>query len=173
MQIQDRPEFASKPKPMTALADDTIRTAAERMAQKNYGAVIIVDDAEKVIGMLTERDLMRRVLAESRDPDTTKVADVMTREVRVARKDDNLIDWLRIMSNERFRRLPIVDERGKLTSIMTQGDFVSYTWPDLINQAVTLAKGTMGKNYQIFYILAGVLFYTLAIGLAFAYIARG
>ncbi|MEM7491769.1 MAG: CBS domain-containing protein [Pseudomonadota bacterium] len=173
MQIQDRPEFKSKPKPMTALASDTIRTAAERMAQKNYGAIIIIDEDEKVIGMLTERDLMRRVLAESRDPDTTKVSDVMTREVRVARKDDNLIDWLRIMSNERFRRLPIVDEKGKLTSIMTQGDFVSYTWPDLINQAVTLAKGSLGKNYQIFYILAGVLFYTLAIGLAFAYIARG
>jgi CBS-domain-containing membrane protein len=110
---------------------------------------------------MTERDLMRRLIAGGLNPDTTTVSEIMTPDVRVAKEDDSLVDWLRIMSNERFRRLPIVDENNRLTSIMTQGDFVSYTWPDLIGQAVTLAKGTMNKNYQIFYIFGGVLAYTV------------
>lgn len=161
MRIKDRPEYASKPAPMTAGKDEIVRVVAKRMSDKNYGAIVVVSQDNKVLGLMTERDLMRRVIAMGLDPDTTKVETVMTSDVRVAKEDDSLVDWLRIMSNERFRRLPIVDENGTLQSIMTQGDFVSYTWPDLIGQAVTLAKGTMNKNYQIFYILGGVLAYTV------------
>ena len=48
----------------------------------------------------------------------------MTTQVRAAKEDDNLLDWLRIMSNDRFRHLPVVDEEGKVVSMMSQGDFV-------------------------------------------------
>lgn len=163
MRIKDRPEYASKPAPMTAKKDEIVRDVAKRMSDKNYGAIVVTSEDQTVLGLMTERDLMRRVVATGIDPDKTTVAEIMTPNVRVAKEDDNLVDWLRIMSNERFRRLPIVDEDGKLKSIMTQGDFVSYTWPDLIGQAVTLAKGTMDKNYQIFYILGGVLAYTVLV----------
>mgnify|MGYP001313037708 CR=1 FL=1 len=54
---------------------------------------------------------------------------------------------------------------------MTQGDFVSYTWPDLMTQAVTLTKSTVGNSYQIFLILAAVLAYTLLVGTAFTLFA--
>lgn len=169
VKIKDRPEFGSKPKPMTCAPDQTVREAARRMSQRNYGAIVVVDDDQKVLGLMTERDIMSRLVAGDLDPDATRVADIMTSEVRVAREDDKLVDWLRIMSNERFRRLPIVDENGRLKSIMTQGDFVSYTWPDLVNQAVTLTKSTVGGSYQIFLILAAVLAYTLLMGAALSY----
>lgn len=161
MRIKDRPEYSNKPTPMTASRDEKVRPVVERMSAKNYGAVVVVDEDQNVLGLMTERDLMRRLIAGGLNPDTTTVSEIMTPDVRVAKEDDSLVDWLRIMSNERFRRLPIVDENNRLTSIMTQGDFVSYTWPDLIGQAVTLAKGTMNKNYQIFYIFGGVLAYTV------------
>lgn len=90
----------------------------------------------------------------------------MTTSVRTAKADDDLNDWLRIMSNERFRRLPIVDNDNKLLSIMTQGDFVSYTWPELVQQATTMAKATFGESLSLPRILGGILVYTLVLVLA-------
>lgn len=167
MKIRNRPEYITKPKPLTVQPDVSVLDAAKLMAERNYGSVVIEGENGTVEGLVTERDLLKRIVAAQRDPASTLVSEIMTREVRVAREDDNMIDWLRIMSNERFRRLPIVDEQGRLTSIMTQGDFVSYTWPDLMNHASTLAKSTIGKNYQVFMILAAVLAYTIIIATAF------
>ncbi|MEO1250744.1 MAG: CBS domain-containing protein [Pseudomonadota bacterium] len=167
MKIKDRPEFASKPAPLTGRRHESVFDAAKRMSSSNYGSIVIVDDDNKVVGMVTERDFMRRLVAENRSPQDTKLGDIMTHDIRVAKEDDDLLEWLRIMSNERFRRLPIVDESGRLTSIMTQGDFVSYTWPQLLNLASTLAKSTISNSYQIALIAGGILLYTfLILGMA-------
>ncbi|MEM9739973.1 MAG: CBS domain-containing protein [Pseudomonadota bacterium] len=166
MKIKERSEYASKPKPMTAAPEDMIIDAVNRMSEKNYGAVVIVDGAQQVLGMVTERDIMKRVVNAGVNPDTTPLREIMTSDVRVAREDDNLLEWLRMMSNERFRRLPVVDEDGKLVSIMTQGDFVSYTWPDLMNQAMTFARSTVSTNYPIFLILGAGFLYTIIIAAA-------
>jgi len=165
MKIKDRKEFFSKPKPMTCSPEHTVREAVALMAQKNYGAIIVVDDAGKVLGLMTERDLMRRLINEGRDPETTKVSEIMTSDVKVAEADDEIVPWLQMMSNERFRRLPIVDENGKLINIMTQGDFVSYTWPDLLQNAAMMARGSLSRGYIIALIAGAVLLYTVGIGL--------
>lgn len=161
MKIKDRPEYKTKPKPMTCKPDETIRDAATRMGKANYGAIIVTDGEDKVTGMLTERDILRRVVAEGVDPDTTRVAEVMTADPRCANADEDYVDWLRIMSNERFRRLPIVDGDGKLVNIMTQGDFVSYTWPDLMGRVKDMATGTISSNYNVALIIGGVALYTI------------
>jgi len=114
-----------------------------------------------VCGLMTERDIFKRVMAPELDPAKTKVSQVMSKALRKAREDENLTDWLRIMSNERFRRLPVVDENDRLVSVMSQGDFVSYTWPQLLNQVSTMAKSTVSKNSQQTIIVLGVLLYTL------------
>ena len=163
MKIRERVEYATKPEPLVCGPDETALSAVQMMSDRNYGAIVVTDAERNVLGLMTERDVMRKLVAGGKNPAETKVSEIMTTEVRVAKEDDNLIDWLRIMSNERFRRLPIVDEQGKLTSIMTQGDFVSYTWPDLMSQAVTLTKSTVGGAYQIFLILGAVLLYTLVV----------
>lgn len=165
MRIIDRPEFAGKPKPLTTTPDATVSSAVAEMARKNYGSVVVVDGDSKVQGIVTERDILRRLVNENRDPGTTKVSEIMTENPRLAKADDEITDWLQIMSNERFRRIPIVDENDRLVSIMTQGDFVSYTWPDLVHQAKELAKATVSSNYQIFLIAGGIAVYTLALAL--------
>ena len=88
---------------------------------------------------------------------------IMTENPRVANENDNIIDWLRIMSNDRFRRLPVVDSDGKIKVIFTQGDFVSYTWPDLIFQASQMAKATFFKGFSVYGLLAMMILYTVAI----------
>lgn len=168
MQIKDRKEFLSKPKPMTCSPDHTVREAVARMTERNYGAIVVVDDQEKVLGLMTERDLMKRLIHKGLDPDTTKVSEIMTSDVKVAEADDEIVPWLQMMSNERFRRLPIVDGDGKLINIMTQGDFVSYTWPDLIQNAAMMARGSLSRGYIIALIAGAVLLYTVGIGLVTA-----
>lgn len=133
------------------------------MAEMDYGSVIVVDEHDRVLGMVTERDILKRLVNQDRDPKETKLSDIMTENPRVARADDNLLDWLAIMSNERFRRLPIVDADGRVISIMTQGDFVSYTWPDLLQNAKRLTSATVSNNYQILLLLGGVLVYSVAL----------
>lgn len=171
MKIRDRTEFASKPKPLTTTPDQLVVDAARAMSDKNYGSIIVVDPDARVIGMMTERDILRRVVAEHRDPSTTRVSDVMTTELRLARADDDLVGWLRIMSNERFRRLPIVDADDRLIAVMTQGDFVSYTWPELLDQAKNMAKATFGPDLSMAFMVVGLLIYTVAIIIAVAIFA--
>jgi len=166
MKISERAEYATKPIPLTCNPGDMVIDAVKRMAGKNYGSIVAVDDDQHILGLLTERDIMKRLVAENRDPAKTTVGEIMTGSVRTANENDELIDWLRIMSNERFRRLPIVDSDNKLVSIMTQGDFVSYTWPELVGQMKNLAKATFGESLTLPRILAGVLAYSVVIIIA-------
>ncbi|WP_439122726.1 CBS domain-containing protein [Marivita sp.] len=161
MSLKDRPEFSSKPKPLCFPPTAKVSEAVAEMSAKNFGSVVIVDDDQKVIGIATERDVMKKLVAANKDPQTTTLADIMTKDPRLARETDDVVDWLRIMSNERFRRLPVVDEEGRIQVIFTQGDFVSYTWPDLIYQAKELAKASVGRNYPVWLIGGGIMLYSL------------
>lgn len=160
--LMDRPEYAGKPAPLTGSADTTVSDAVARMSEKNYGCIVVTDDDQKVTGIVTERDVMNKLVGQGADPNTVTLGDIMTREPRLARETDSVLDWLRIMSNERFRRLPVVDAEGRITAIFTQGDFVSYTWPDLLDQARNLAKATVISRFHYFLIGGGILIYALA-----------
>ena len=142
-------------------SDTSVFEAVLAMSEKNYGAVIVIDNLKKVIGVFTERDVMNKVVGKELDARKTAVKDIMTTNPRVAKETDDLIDWLRIMSNERFRRLPVVDENGHIKAVFTQGDFVSYTWPDLIYQVKTMATATVSKNWATFLIGGSVALYSL------------
>ncbi|WP_305968156.1 MULTISPECIES: cyclic nucleotide-binding/CBS domain-containing protein [unclassified Mameliella] len=161
MRLMDRPEFASKPRPLTFSPDTTVTAAAQAMDERNFGSVVVVDAEDKVLGVATERDILRKVVARNGDAASLTLKDIMTRDPRVARETDEVIDWLRIMSNERFRRLPVVDEDERIKAVFTQGDFVSYTWPDLIYQAKELAKASVGRNYPIWLIGGGIMLYSI------------
>ena len=163
MRIKDRPEFKNKPRPLSLPGDATVADAVARMSAKDYGSVVVDDGAGGVAGIVTERDIMKRLVNQGRDPATTKLSEIMTGDIRVAREDDSVVEWLRAMSNERFRRVPIVDEQGKLVSMMTQGDFVSYTWPDLMYQVGQATRATLSDNRQLVLIAAAIGIYTIVL----------
>ncbi|AZY95643.1 CBS domain-containing protein (plasmid) [Paracoccus sp. Arc7-R13] len=106
--IVDRPEYASKFSPLTARRDTTVAVAVQAMKSKNYGCIVITNGSGQVEGIVTERDIMFKLVAENRDPQTVVLSDIMTSNIRMAKETDNVLDWLRIMSNERFRRLPVI-----------------------------------------------------------------
>jgi CBS domain-containing protein len=161
MQLRDRPEYASKPKPLTFPPDASVADAVAAMSARGFGSVVVSDPNDRVLGIVTERDVMKRLVNERRDPDTTPLSAIMTAEPRVARETDDVVDWLRIMSNDRFRRLPVVDDDGRIKAIFTQGDFVSYTWPDLIHQAAQLAKASIFRQWHLWLIGGAVALYSI------------
>lgn len=172
MKIKDRPEFKTKPLPFTLFETDLVASAVSVMADKNIGSVVIVDDGRQVRGIVTERDLLRRLLRDNLDQKTTPLSAIMTDKVRTAREDDEVVDWLSIMSNERFRHLPVVTSEGKLVNVLSQGDFVSYTWPSLLNVLKDKAAETFfGKKTGQLTILAGCLMvYTVIMIVVFKFI---
>jgi CBS domain-containing protein len=161
VKIKDRPEFKRKSAVLTFAPDDTVFAAVQVMSEKNYGAAVVVSPDRKPIGIVTERDFMRRLLNQRLDPETTTLAAIMTTDLKLAREDDDLLDWLRQMSNDRFRHLPVVDDTGALVSIMSQGDFVSYTWPQLFGRVAEQAKATFNINPSIFTAIGSLVVFML------------
>ncbi|UWQ21869.1 CBS domain-containing protein [Jannaschia sp. W003] len=166
--LMDRPEYASKPRPLTRGPDAMIGEAVSAMSDRNYGCVIVVDADDKVIGVVTERDIMNKVVAKGLDAATTPLSAIMTPEPRLARETDDMLNWLRIMSNERFRRLPVVDGDGRIKAVFTQGDFVSYTWPELMGQMRSMLRAQAMGNFHYLLIGGGILIYVLAMFVVFA-----
>lgn len=163
MKISDLVELTSKSAPLTCGPDTIVQDAVMLMAEKNFGSIIITDADNCVIGVMTERDIFRRVIGEERDPKASRVSDVMTTEVRLARMNDNVIDWMQVMSNERFRRLPIVDDEKRLRAVLSQGDFVAYSWPQMISQLSLMTKATLAPAFNPIAIALGVAGYGLVI----------
>ena len=166
LKIKDRPEFKRKSPVLTFAPQETVFAAVQVMSEKNYGAAVIIAPDRKPVGIVTERDFMRRLLSQQRDPKTTLLSEIMTTDLKLAREDDDLLDWLRQMSNDRFRHLPVVDEHGALVSIMSQGDFVSYTWPQLIGRVTEQAKATFNINPSIFTAVGTLIIFMLVAILA-------
>lgn len=167
MIIRDRLEYKTKTEPLVFSPDSPVREAIKEMAANNYGAVIIVNDDKTPAGIVSERDIVKRLLVNDMDVNSTTLGEIMTKNIYVAKEDDDLIHWLRVMSNERFRHLPIVDKDNKVLCMMSQGDFVSYTWPELIEQFKETAKASIAPNYQVALIILACLLYFVMVPVLF------
>ena len=112
------------PDVVTMVADDAVVTAARLMNSRGIGGVIVLDDDE-VVGIFTERDVMRRVVAERLDPVTTVIRDVMTTPVMTCRPDAKIDECAALMTDKRVRHIPVIDESG-LCGIITSGDILAH-----------------------------------------------
>jgi len=150
---------------MTFTPSDRVIDAVHAMSAKNYGATVIVDPTGRPVGIVTERDFMRRLLDKGLDPAMTRMSDIMTTDLKMARANDEIAGWLRMMSNERFRHLPVVDDNGVLVNIMSQGDFVSYTWPQLFQDLKESTVRSISGSVQLYILIGAMVLYvgTLAV----------
>jgi CBS domain-containing protein len=99
---------------------ETIQEAARIMAEIDAGAVP-VGDSDRLVGMLTDRDIAIRAVAEGKGPDT-KVADVMTADIRYCFEDDDIDDVCRNLGDQQIRRIPVVSRDKRLVGILSLGD---------------------------------------------------
>jgi CBS domain-containing protein len=102
--------------------------AARIMNREGIGCLIVVHYGE-VVGILTERDLLRRIVEECMDPKQTKVSEIMTKEVVVGNPDLQLVEATRLMFEKRIKKLPIVDKNG-LVGLVTLTDIARATSVD-------------------------------------------
>jgi CBS domain-containing protein len=107
--------------PFTIDAEKPVAYAAKMMRDEDVGLAPIVED-DKLIGMLTDRDIAIRVAAEGRDPGQVKVRDVASKQVVTIDPQQDLDEALRIMAKHKVRRLPVVEEDGQLVGVVAQAD---------------------------------------------------
>ena len=114
----------------------TVFDAACVMTRANCGSVLIIDHANTLLGILTERDLMRRVMARALDPARTLVSAVMTPEPRCVPPEMKVADAVLIMIERGFRHLPVIGEGGRILGVFSVRDAL----PREVNTAVDLAE---------------------------------
>ncbi len=113
----------------------SVHDAACTMTKANCGSVLIIDAAGTMLGILTERDLMTRVLAKSLDAVATSVTQVMTRNPQCVGPETKVADAVLIMIERGFRHLPVVDTTGRVLGVISARDAL----PREVNTAADLA----------------------------------
>ena len=109
----------------TISAEDTVQTAAVRMRDHLVGCLVVCDDQNRPIGMLTDRDLATTVVAGGMDTTDTLIADVMSESPRTVPTDTTLEALLSTMQRVPCRRVPVVDNEGKLVALATLDDVLA------------------------------------------------
>jgi len=109
------------PNPLTLESTSTIADAARAMKIAEIGPVPVIDDRGHICGIVTDRDIVVRGLAEGRDPTTTPVGDVCSTELVVVSPDDTVDDAVTLMRDRAVRRLPVVED-GRAVGIVAIGD---------------------------------------------------
>src|SRR5689334_17610957 len=112
------------PNPASVSEKDSIKRAAEIMKREDAGVVPVVD-GRKVIGIVTDRDIVVRVIAEGRDCASAKVSDAMSKQVRAVKEDTPVNEVLQLMSKEQIRRVPVTNNSNELVGIVSIGDIAS------------------------------------------------
>ena len=110
--------------PVCCLPTDLVSKAAELMKSKDIGPVPIIENEQtrKLVGIVTDRDLALKIVAEGRDPKSTNTEAVMTRKVVTCLADDDLQKALDAMSGHKLRRIPVVDNNNAILGIIAQAD---------------------------------------------------
>ena len=117
-----------------ARPEETVLAATQRMNEHSIGALLVIDDG-RLVGIFTERDVLRRVVAAERAPDSVAVADVMTTEIAYCTPDTPIDDARNTFKQYRIRHLPVVDPDGEVRGLISIGDLNAY---DANHQEVTI-----------------------------------
>ena len=130
----------------TVSADQTAREAAAFMLRADAGSIPVCD-GDRVIGMITDRDIAVRGVAEGRGPDTP-VGELMSDGIICAREDEDVKSVAQRMSNEQVRRLPVLDADEKLIGIVSLGDLTRETDGNAAHEALEGVSAPGGQHQQ-------------------------
>ena len=110
--------------PVCCQPDDMVEKAAQLMQSENVGSIPVIENeqTQKLVGIVTDRDLVLEIIAKGRDVKSTRVEAVMTREVVTCRAGDDLQKALDRMGEHQLRRIPIVDDDNRIVGIIAQAD---------------------------------------------------
>jgi CBS domain-containing protein len=113
--------------PKSVRRDEDLQTVARAMKDNDTGIIPVVDDSNKVIGVVTDRDIVVRCIAEGQNASDKRVSDVMSSNVRTVTEGEGLEKVFEMMSREQIRRVPVVGDNGELIGIVAQADLATRT----------------------------------------------
>jgi CBS domain-containing protein len=109
---------------VTVQPSETVMAAVHKLAKHDRGSIMVCDDEGKLLGIITERDIVRKCFTSGKDLDKTKTQDVMTTRVIVAKPEDDLSYAINVMKEARIRHIPIVDAQEKAIGIISMRDLL-------------------------------------------------
>jgi CBS domain-containing protein len=115
--------------------NDTLRDAAEKMRSLNVGPLPVCD-GQRVLGMLTDRDIVVRAIADGKDPSSTKVSEAMSSGIQFCFEDDDADTVLDRMKERQIRRFIVVDQNKKLVGIVAIGDLAQEVSDKKVGEAL-------------------------------------
>jgi CBS domain-containing protein len=124
----------------------TVADAVRNMLDHHVGAVVVVDDQRRVAGVFSERDLLRKLALNWRDPETTPVRDVMTTAVELATAETGPGEALVTMVDRHFRHLPVVDSDGRLLGMLSIRNVLQWRIDDLSRELDSLEQYVMNDG---------------------------
>ena len=105
---------------------DSIFTVSNLMKEGKVGSIIIIEQSTEPVGIITERDIVRRLISDGKDPTITKAADIMSEPLITVEEDTHLYDVAKKMVKHKIRRLPVVNDNNTLVGIVTVTDIIKY-----------------------------------------------
>lgn len=125
-------------KPVAISPDKNLADAGILMLKEEVGSLVVVEKG-KLSGIITEKDVVRELAKNRKDPTKTKISDVMTRSVETISADTDLYDVAKLMNKKDIRRLPVVDRGGKLLGMITEKDLLKIQ-PSVIDILIEKVK---------------------------------
>lgn len=110
------------PNPASCTPETPIRDVARLMLENDCGEIPVIDAARRPIGVVTDRDITVRIVAQARDVASARAVDCMSTPVTTVRADNNLADCCEVMETRQIRRVPVVDNDGALVGIVSLAD---------------------------------------------------
>jgi CBS domain-containing protein len=120
---------------------DTVRTAAARMREEHVGDLVVIDRERRPVGIVTDRDLVLKVMADGRAPESVLVADVMSRDPVTIDGEADVSRGLAMLREHGVRRLPVVGSDGALIGILTYDDLVEWIAEELDDLVAMFGHG--------------------------------
>ncbi len=126
--------------PATATPETSVAEAIHTMLDRRVGAVAVVDEEFKVVGVFSERDVLRKVALSGKDPQQMKVSEVMTMAVEMATNETTSLEALNAMLESHFRHLPIIDRNGRLLGVLSIRNILEAKIDELSQQLESLEQ---------------------------------
>ncbi|MBW3567628.1 MAG: CBS domain-containing protein [Proteobacteria bacterium] len=142
------------PDPACCTPDSRIQDVAQLMRDNDCGEIPVVDDREtrRLVGVVTDRDVAVRAVAEGRGPTDTRASEIMSSSVVSVKPDRNLEECLELMEKNQVRRLPVVDDEGCCIGIISQADIAlkarDRNTADLVQDVSRPGSETGGRTTQ-------------------------
>jgi CBS domain-containing protein len=129
--------FRSEDELVTARSEETVGEVVEKMDRKNVGAVVVVDDMRRVIGIVTDRDVALSLGQRAAQPQSS-VGEIMTKDVITIWEDEGVFNATQYLHGKKVRRLPVVDHHDRLVGMVTMDDLVAVLAREFYNVAQAL-----------------------------------